>query len=105
MATVDDPQISGRMLAAQRQQILERVEIPSVSLALRWVPLAAASLLAVALFLSRPPGAPVLAPVINTESDAQLFIDVYSMERDVEPRAAAPIRTLFQETSFEKEGQ
>ena len=105
VATVEDPQLSGRMLAAQRQQILERVERPPVSLAWRWVPLAAASLLAVALVWSRPPGAPAPAPVVNTESDAQLFIDVYSMERDVEPRAAAPIRTLFQEISFEKEGQ
>jgi len=30
-----------------------------------------------------------------------LFTDVYSMEQDVEPRAAAPIRGLFQEASFE----
>jgi len=27
---------------------------------------------------------------------------VYSMERDIEPKAAAPIRALFQETSFEE---
>jgi hypothetical protein len=42
---------------------------------------------------------------VNAESDAQLFTDVYSMEQDVEPKAAAPIRALFQEASFEKEGQ
>jgi len=44
---------------------------------------------------------PPAAAVANAEADAQLFTDVYSMEQDVEPRAAAPIRGLFQETSFE----
>jgi hypothetical protein len=102
--------ISGRLLAAQRQQILERLEHPS-SGAWRWVsPAAAAGLLAVALILSRPSflsRAPQPSPpaAVNAEADAELFTDVYSMEQDVEPRAAAPIRSLFQETSFEKEGQ
>ncbi|MBZ5633157.1 MAG: hypothetical protein LAO55_08505 [Acidobacteriia bacterium] len=106
-ATVDAPQISGRMLATQRQQILERLGQPS-SGSWRWIPAAAAAaLLAGALFLSRPVhvSAPSARPAVNTESDAELFTDVYSMERDVEPRAAAPIRSLFQEASFEKEGQ
>jgi hypothetical protein len=61
--------------------------------------------LAVALFLARPaslstPAQPAPA-VVSAEGDAQLFTDVYSMEQDVEPRAAAPIRALFQEASFE----
>jgi hypothetical protein len=104
------PEISGRLLAAQRQQILERLEQRS-SGAWRWVsPAAAAALLAVALLLSRPSflsRAPQPAPpaAVNAEADAELFTEVYSMEQDVEPRAAAPIRSLFQETSFEKEGQ
>ena len=101
------PEISGRKLAVQRQQVLARLDQP---LALwrtwRWVPAAAAaSLLAAALFWSRPTS-PVTPPpaatvVMNPEADTQLFTDVYSMEQDVEPRAAAPIRGLFQETSFE----
>jgi len=92
-------EISGRALAVQRQQILGRLEQPPY--AWRWVPVAAASsLLAVALFLSRPSNAPSPAPAVHAESDVELFTDVYSMERDVEPRAAAPIRNLFQETSF-----
>jgi anti-sigma-K factor RskA len=107
LATVEAPQISGRALAAQRQQILERLEHPlSGSHAWRWAPAAAAAaLLAVALFLSRPsstpPPVPAAKAVVNTEADIDLFTDVYSMEQDVEPRAAAPIRALFQQASFE----
>jgi hypothetical protein len=105
-------EITGRRLAVQRLQIVERLAQPSpVSLGWRWVPVAtAASLLAAAMFLHQRPGVPQPAPsrpaaVVNAESDAQLFTDVYSMEQDVEPKAAAPIRALFQEASFEKEGQ
>ena len=104
-------EISGRRLAAQRLQILERLERPpSGLLAWRWVPVAtAASLLAVAMFLHQRPAVPVAATptptAVHTEADAELFTDVYSMEQDVEPRAAAPIRALFQEASFEKEPQ
>lgn len=104
-----ETEISGRMLAAQRREILDRLEEPPAwqrSQAWRWVPAAAiASLLAMMLFLYRPSSVPAPAPaapgVVHAESDAELFTDVYSMEQDVEPRAAAPIRALFQETSFE----
>ena len=102
-------EISTRRLAIQRQQILERLESPG-SPQQGWIPAAAAaSLVAMALFFSwsssprprvvAPPSAPVAAA--NTESDAELFTDVYSMERDVEPQAAAPIHALFQQASFE----
>ncbi len=113
MATIDAPRISARRLAVQRQQILERLERPSSALvasrgvlASRWIPAAAvAALLAVAMFLhqhsSVPPPAPAATAVVSGEGDAELFTDVYSMEQDVEPRAAAPIRALFQEASFE----
>ena len=102
------PEMTGRKLAVQRQQILARVNQPVPgSLVWRWIPpaAAAASLLAAALFLSHLTGPvtppPAAAAAVNTEADAQLFTDVYSMEQDVEPRAAAPIRGLFQEASFE----
>ena len=101
------PEMSGRRLAVQRQQVLARLGQPlALSRTWRWVPAAAAaSLLATALFLSRPTSSeppPRAATVVaNPEGDAQLFTDVYSMEQDVEPRAAAPIRGVFQEASFE----
>jgi hypothetical protein len=102
-------EISARRLAAQRVQILERLEHPSSGLlAWRWVPVAtAASLLAAAMFLHQRPSVPQQAPpatpvAVNAEADSELFTDVYSMEQDVEPRAAAPIRALFQETSLEE---
>jgi hypothetical protein len=103
----DAPQISARILAVQRLTILGRLAQPSpVSLGWRWVPVAtAASLLAAALFLYQRPRvpAPPVPPTtaVNAEADAALFTDVYAMEQDVEPRAAAPIRGLFQETSFD----
>ncbi len=102
------PEISGRKLAAQRQQILERLEHPSSgSLAWRWVPVAtAASLLAAAMLLHQRPSVPQQTPpapaAVSAEADAALFTDVYSMEQDVEPEAVAPIRALFQETSLEE---
>jgi len=100
-------EISGRRLAVQRQEIRERVQAhASGAHAWRWVPAAAAaSVLAAALFLARPSflSIPVQpAPTaVSAEGDAELFTDVYSMEQDVEPRAAAPIRALFQEASYE----
>ncbi len=102
-------EIGARRLAIQRQQILDRLETrgtPGGS----WVPAAAAaSLLAIALFFSWPSSSSrpkVAAPAsptasVSAESDAELFTDVYSMEQDVEPRAAAPIHALFQQASFE----
>jgi hypothetical protein len=104
-------ELSGRRLAIQRQQILQRLEQPdSVSLGWRWVPVAtAASLLVAAMFFHErsavPQHSPAASAAVNTETDAQLFTDVYSMEQDVEPKAAAPIRALFQETALEEERQ
>jgi hypothetical protein len=103
-------EISRRRLAAQRLRILERVEQPAGSHAWRWVPVAAAaSLLAAGLFMKQsssvPQPAPSAAAAVNPEADAELFTDVYSMEQDVEPKAVAPIRALFQETALEEERQ
>ena len=101
------PEMTGRKLAVQRRQILAKLDQPLAgSLLWRWVPpAAAASLLAAALILSRPTSpvtpTPAATVAVNAEADAQLFTDVYSMEQDVEPRAAAPIRALFQEASLE----
>jgi len=98
------PEIDGHALVAQRQQILDRLERPA--LGWRWIPAAGiAALIAVVLILARPSNVPLPVPAVNTEADSELFTDVYSMERDVEPRAAAPIRSLFQAASFEQEVQ
>jgi hypothetical protein len=87
--------LSTRQLAAQRQQIWDRIEQPAPPLALKWAPaLAVAFLIAMGVFLFRP-ATPV--PPVTSESDSQLFTDVYTMEQTVEPRAAAPIRALFEE--------
>jgi hypothetical protein len=103
-------EISGRRLAAQRLRILERLEQAAGSHAWRWVPVAAAaSLLAAGLFIKQSSNVPQPTPpataAVSPEADAELFTDVYSMERDVEPKAAAPIRALFQETALEEERQ
>lgn len=102
-------EISTRRLALQRQQILDRVETRGTPRG-SWIPAAAAaSLLAFALLFSwssspqagvAPPQSPAPA-AISAESDAELFTDVYSMEQDVEPRAAAPMHALFQQALFE----
>lgn len=109
-AAIDPVEISGSRLAAQRLQILERLQQPDRR-SWRWIPVAgAASVLAAAMVFYHQPGVnpgvvPQAPPAVSSEADTALFTDVYAMEQDVEPRAAAPIRSLFQEASLEKESQ
>ena len=105
-------EISGRRLAAQRQQILERLDALVRTPAWRWVPAAAAASLLAAGSCSYPADparstarAGCAASPSMPKPMRKLFTDVYSMEQDVEPRAAAPIRALFQEASFESAAQ
>ncbi len=96
-ATAASAEIPREFLAAQRRRIYERIERPSRKHWL-WAPgLAAACALAVGIFVYHP--APQPQPVTKPSeiSDAQLFRDIYSMERVVEPAAAAPARALFEE--------
>lgn len=92
------------LLAAQRRSILARLDQASV--ARTWIPAAAVAALVMALLLSGPreSTAPVVSKQMvakqssaSTETDLQLFTDIYAMEQSVEPRAAAPIRALFEE--------
>ena len=95
--TAASVEIPGDFLAAQRRKIYERIEHPSRKHWL-WAPgLAAACALAVGIFVYHP--APQQQPVNKPAeiSDAQLFGDIYSMEKVVEPAAAAPARALFEE--------
>jgi hypothetical protein len=94
--SVENIEISGEFLAAQRRKIYERIERPSRKHWL-WAPgLAAACALAIGVFVYHP--APKEQPRRNAEiSDAQLFGEVYSMEQSLEPAAAAPARALFEE--------
>ena len=89
--------IPAAMLAEQRRRILGRIEAPATS-RWRWVPaMAVASLAAVALVWYPPAPAPETAKQENV--DAQWLSEIYSLERAEEPRAAAPIRNLFEQQS------
>jgi hypothetical protein len=89
--------VSNAMLVAQQQRILARLGEPVLATRPRkliWAPaLAVAFLLAVGVFFLKPPP----PPPESSETDAQLFTDVYAMEQEVEPRAAAPVRAMFEE--------
>jgi hypothetical protein len=92
---------SSDFLAGQRRAIYARLEQPA-PLRVRWAPaVAAATLLAVGVLMyhpTRPAPHRVPAPAARPElSDEQLFSDVFSMEQAAEPRAAAPIRALFED--------
>lgn len=97
--------VTPEFLAAQRRGVQARVK-RAEALPTRLAPaLAAAFLLAIGVFLFRPHTQQQAAPVPvaaaqadSAASNAQLFSDLYSMEQTFEPRAAAPIRELFEET-------
>jgi hypothetical protein len=88
--------ISDEFLSAQRRKIYQRIDQPSRRL-WWWAPgLAMASALVVGILVYQPHRAPT--PASHSEiSDAQLFSEVYSMERTPEPSATAPVHALFEE--------
>jgi hypothetical protein len=87
---------SDEFLAAQRRKIYQRIDRPSSKL-WWWAPgLAMASALVVGVLVYQPHRAPKAASHSEI-SDAQLFSDVYSMERTPEPSATAPVHALFEE--------
>lgn len=97
--------ISTDALGAQRRAVYARIEQTPGGY-LRWAPAVVALLvLALGLLVYRPPShtpAKVARPEAN---DEQLFSDVYSIEQSAEPRAAAPIHAMFEDTVFEEGGQ
>jgi hypothetical protein len=94
--------ISDEFLAAQRRKIYQRIDRPSRKL-WWWAPgLAMASALVVGVLVYQPHRVyqPQRSPTPASHSeisDAQLFSDVYSMERTPEPSATAPVHALFEE--------
>jgi anti-sigma factor RsiW len=109
LAAAGATELAPSVLAAQRRAVYARLgEAPRTQARLGslvgWTPaLAAAALLAMALFLYRP-STPVISrqatPAHADLSDDQLFSDVYSIEESAEPRAAAPIQGLFEAASM-----
>lgn len=96
-------------LLAQRRAIWARIEHPRRSWFLKWAPAAAtATMLAAGLFLLHPVR-PVPAPAAHQAkasaapvSDAELFSDLAAMASTSAPRAAEPIRGLFQHSDLEE---
>ena len=88
-----EAEVPSSELAAQRNRIYRRLE-RSPRNSMKWVPAVAAAAVVIAgvFFYNPRPPAPRADP-----GDAQLFTDLYSMEQAAEPRAAAPIRALFEE--------
>ncbi|MBS1873247.1 MAG: hypothetical protein JSU00_08530 [Acidobacteria bacterium] len=91
-----EPEIPFEFLAAQRRAIHRRLDQPDRRNA-RFLPVLAASLVLVAgFFAMKQPPAPTPAPKAQV-SDTQLFADIYALEQSSEPRAAGPVRALFEE--------
>jgi hypothetical protein len=87
------------LLIAQRSRIYDRVESRGFGLGVRLSPaLAAVAVVVMGLFVSapQPKADPAVSPM-SAKSDAQFFSEISSMVDSAEPRAAAPIRNLFQE--------
>ena len=90
-----EQEVSPAFLAAQRARVREALERPRR----RWVPvtavsaMAGVSALAIVLFVNQP--GPENKPQV---SDAQFFAEISAVVEREEPRAATPIRGLFEES-------
>lgn len=91
-----DPEIPADVLAAQRRQIYARLENgPGIRAPLRWIPaMTAAVIVFVVLVVYERPA----QQHARDAADAQLIGEVSAMEQASEPRAAAPLQALFEET-------
>jgi hypothetical protein len=84
----------------QRREIQKRLAAPSPVFGAMWVPAALAIALVAGLFITRT--TPKVSAPARSESRAEnveagWFEDTYSATREMEPRAASPIRELFAE--------
>jgi hypothetical protein len=99
-AVLHAPPVPAGLLARERSQILARIE-QRPRFRLHWVPaavLAGGMLAAVALVPHRIETSAEPDKVAKQEvAEEQWFREVFSMERAEEPRAASPIRGLFDE--------
>jgi len=110
-AGLESEPVSPSFLAAQRSKILERVEQGPLMAGLRlhWVPAALAGVLAAAVVLvpqmiHHP--APAAEKAAQQEvSEDPLFREVFSIEVAEEPRAASPIRGLFEAAVTDEQQQ
>jgi hypothetical protein len=86
-------EVSSAFLASGRRKIYARLGEQPGTTWMPWAPASlAACLLAIGVLVYRP------APPQRIDvADAQLFADVYAMEQSTEPRAAAPIQSLFED--------
>jgi predicted anti-sigma-YlaC factor YlaD len=109
-AEFSEDRVSSDFLAGQRRAVYARLEQPA-SAGVRWAPaVAAATLLAVGVLMYHParPAHRAPAPAARTEQSQEqvfsdVFADVFSMEQAAEPRAAAPIRSLFEDQVTEQQ--
>ena len=94
--SLDRPGVSAAWLAAQRARLEERLEQASVPWPRRTLrpaaAMAALTLLAVLLTLWAERPVPIVA-----SGDAKLLNEIYTLIQEDEPRAASPVRALFEE--------
>lgn len=93
------PEVADDRLRAQRQSVLDRITLPRFGWLNSLVPVGATALvLVLGIALQRP--APSPAPdtktaAVITQSDRELMTQIATLMEDESPRAADPIRELF----------
>ena len=96
----EDPWVPEEFLRAQQESITQRVARSDTSERVWWRPPAwAALMVAVAMALSWPqPGTKNLTDANSaTASDAGMYLEIYQTISSEEPRALAPMHSLFEE--------
>ncbi len=98
-------------LVEQRRALWARIDHPRRFWFSKWSPVAATAVMLVAGFVLLQPARPLPTPdsharstAAESISDAQLFSDLTSMASPAAPRAAEPIRALFENSSSKEEG-
>lgn len=94
---VATPPPTAEFLRGQRKAIQVRLEKSERNWARVWVPASAAALLIVGFVLQQPETAPSNSAKAEVRIETGWFEDTYSAMSEVEPRAASPIRGLFNE--------